>query len=260
MRKFIILLCGLFCLSLSHSACAASTPDIEGYFTDTTNTVSSKRDIIQRVENFKKQTGITPFILLTQQENILQAKKALLLQSAKRLADENQGFLLLIITTDSRQIELIADPKALPRLQASHAALIIENHTLAYWQHGLWFQGLNTALDVLQAALLQQPTPPLTWYAPSDSPNKNDLPGHPLGFLFWIMAFMAFTWCFCFTTRWRYALKFTLAMTIANLFYQALCLFLSHSGFSLHKIAPLWAVLIGFCTFLATWLWTRKRR
>lgn len=257
MRSLIIL---LFCLSIFHPGFAAPMPAIEGYLTDTSHTLSSKRDIIQRAELFKQQTGIAPFILLTTQEDITSINKALLLQSVKPLADDNQGFLLLIVTTDSRQIELIGDPKAQPRLEESHAALIIENHTLAYWQNGLWFQGLNSALDVLQAALLQQPTPPLTWYASSDAPNKNDLPGHPLGFLFWILAFMAFTWCFRFTTRWRYALKFTLAMTIANLFYQALCLFLSHGGFSLHKIAPLWAVLIGFCTFLATWLWTRKRR
>ena len=257
MRKLISL---LFWLSILYPGFAASTPDIEGYFTDTTNTVSSKSDIIQRAERFKKQTGIAPFILLTTQETLLQAKKTQLLQSAKRLADENQGFLLLIITTDSRQIELIGDPKAQSRLRDSHAALIIENHTLAYWQNDLWFQGLNTALDVLQAALLQQPTPPLTWYASSDAPYKDDLPGHPLGFLFWVLAFMAFTWCFRFTTRWRYALKFTLAMTVANLFYQAVCLYFSSGGFYLYKIVPLWAIMIGFSTFVATWLWTRKRR
>ena len=257
MRKLIT---QLFCLSIFYHGFAASTPDIEGYFTDTTNTVSSKSDIIQRAERFKKQTGIAPFILLTTQETLLQAKKTQLLQSAKRLADENQGFLLLIITTDSRQIELIGDPKAQSRLRDSHAALIIENHTLAYWQNDLWFQGLNTALDVLQAALLQQPTPPLTWYASSDAPYKDDLPGHPLGFLFWVLAFMAFTWCFRFTTRWRYALKFTLAMTVANLFYQAVCLYFSSGGFYLYKIVPLWAIMIGFSTFVATWLWTRKRR
>lgn len=257
MRKLVIL---LFCLSICHPAFAAPTPPIEGYFTDTTNTVSSKSDIIQRAENFKKQTRITPFILLTTQEYVARSGQALLLQSAKLLARDSQGIVLLIITTDSRQMKLIADPQAQSRLLASHAALIVENHTLAYWQHGLWFQGLNTALDVLQAALQQQPTPPLTWYAPSDSPHKKDLPGHPLGFLFWVMAFMAFTWCFSFTTRWRYALKFTLAMTVANLFYQAVCLYFSSGGFYLYKIVPLWAVMIGFSTFVATWLWTRKRR
>lgn len=72
MRKLITL---LFCLSIFHPGFAASTPDIEGYFTDTTNTVSSKSDIIQRAERFKKQTGIAPFILLTTQETLLQAKK-----------------------------------------------------------------------------------------------------------------------------------------------------------------------------------------
>lgn len=257
MRKLIAL---LFCLSIYHPGFAAPMPVIEGYFTDSTNTVSGKRDITQRAERFKQQTGIAPFILLTTQDNLTQVNKALMLQSAKSLNEDNQGILLLIVTTDSRQIELIGDPKAQSRLRASHAALIVENHTLAYWHHGLWFQGFNAALDVLQAALLQQPTPPLTWYASSDAPYKNDLPGHPLGFLFWVLAFMAFSLVFRFTTRWRYALKFTLAMIIANLFYQAACLYFGHAGFSLQRIAPLWAIMIGFCTFLATWLWTRKRR
>ncbi|VUS33158.1 TPM domain-containing protein [Klebsiella spallanzanii] len=257
MKKYLIL---LLCLFLFQPVFAAQTPTIKGYLTDTTNTVSGERDIIQRAERFKKQTGIAPFIVVTTQENISPTNKARLLQSAKTAAGDNQGSLLLIVTTDSRQVELIGDAKARSRLEDSHAALIVENHTLAYWQHGLWLQGLNTALDVLQAALLRQPTPPLTWYASSDAPYKNDLPGHPLGFLFWVLAFMAFTWCFRFTTRWRYALKFTLAMTVVNLFYQALCLYFGNGGFSLHRIAPLWAVLIGFSTFVATWLWTRKRR
>lgn len=257
MRKLITLL--LF-LSLFHPGFAASTPAIEGYLTDTTHTLSDARDITRRAELFKKQTGIAPFILLTTQSNISQANKARLLQSAKMAAGDSQGILLLIINTDDRRAELVTDRKAQPRLEARHAALIVENHTLAYWQHGLWFQGVNTALDILQAALLQQPTPPLTWYSASDTARKKDLPGHPLGFLFWILAFMAFSWWFRFTTRWRYVLKFTLAMTVANLFYQAICLFFSSGGFSLHKIVPLWAVMIGFSTFIATWLWTHKRR
>jgi uncharacterized membrane protein YgcG len=257
MRELITL---LLCLFLLHPGFAASTPAIEGYLIGTTHALSGTRDITRRAELFKKQTGIAPFILLTTQGNISQANKARLLQSAKTAAGDSQGILLLIINTDNREAELIADRKAQPRLEASHAALILENHTLAYWQYGLWFQGINSALDVLQAAILQQPTPPLTWYSAADTPTKKYFPGHPIGFLFWILAFMAFTCCFRFTTRWRYVLKFTLAMTVANLFYQAICQFFSNGGFSLYKIVPLWAVMIGFNTFVATWLWTHKRR
>ncbi|HHL4104141.1 hypothetical protein ACJ828_12095 [Klebsiella pneumoniae] len=168
--------------------------------------------------------------------------------------------ILLIVTADSQQIYLLSSSALQPRLKASRALTIIVNHTSAYLQHGLWFQGINTALDVLQAALLQQPTPSLTWYASSENPHQDDFPGHPLGFLLWILVFMCCTWIFRYTTRLRYALKFAFAMACGNLCYQALCLYFGSGVHTLNRVAPLWATIIGVSTFLATLLWTRKRR
>ncbi len=55
-----------------------------------------------------------------------------------------------------------------------------------------------------------------------------------------------------------YALKFAVAMTVANMGYQALCLYIDNS-FAITRISPLWAGLIGVCTFIAALLWTSKR-
>jgi hypothetical protein len=55
-----------------------------------------------------------------------------------------------------------------------------------------------------------------------------------------------------------YALKFAVAMTIANMGYQALCLYIDNS-FAITRISPLWAGLIGVCTFIAALLLTSKR-
>ncbi len=63
---------------------------------------------------------------------------------------------------------------------------------------------------------------------------------------------------FCYTTRFIYALKFAVAMTIANMGYQALCLYIDNS-FAITRISPLWAGLIGVCTFIAALLLTSKR-
>ncbi|MFQ6262265.1 hypothetical protein V7O33_10445, partial [Escherichia coli] len=58
--------------------------------------------------------------------------------------------------------------------------------------------------------------------------------------------------------RFIYALKFAVAMTIANMGYQALCLYIDNS-FAITRISPLWAGLIGVCTFIAALLLTSKR-
>ncbi|STN76078.1 inner membrane protein [Escherichia coli] len=52
--------------------------------------------------------------------------------------------------------------------------------------------------------------------------------------------------------------KFAVAMTIANMGYQALCLYIDNS-FAITRISPLWAGLIGVCTFIAALLLTSKR-
>uniref|UniRef100_UPI001FF2A4B2 hypothetical protein n=1 Tax=Escherichia coli TaxID=562 RepID=UPI001FF2A4B2 len=45
---------------------------------------------------------------------------------------------------------------------------------------------------------------------------------------------------------------------IANMGYQALCLYIDNS-FAITRISPLWAGLIGVCTFIAALLLTSKR-
>ncbi|HHL7869631.1 TPA: hypothetical protein ACQ830_002603, partial [Escherichia coli] len=51
---------------------------------------------------------------------------------------------------------------------------------------------------------------------------------------------------------------FAVAMTVANMGYQALCLYIDNS-FAITRISPLWAGLIGVCTFIAALLLTSKR-
>ncbi|WP_250543478.1 hypothetical protein, partial [Escherichia coli] len=79
-----------------------------------------------------------------------------------------------------------------------------------------------------------------------------------LGFIAWAATFILFSRIFYYTTRFIYALKFAVAMTIANMGYQALCLYIDNS-FAITRISPLWAGLIGVCTFIAALLLTSKR-
>lgn len=58
-----------------------------------------------------------------------------------------------------------------------HLGLLVENHTLAYLHADLWYQGINNALAVLQAQILKQPTPPLTYYPHPGQQHENDPPG-----------------------------------------------------------------------------------
>lgn len=85
------------------------------------------------------------------------------------------------------------------------------------------------------------------------------LPGstNTLGFIARAATFILFSGSFT-TTRFIYALKFAVAMTIANMGYQALCLYIDNS-FAITRISPLWAGLIGVCTFIAALLLTSKR-
>lgn len=258
-NTFSLLIC-LCTFIFVHPAYAAPFPSLTGSVTDTTGLLTGKKDIIDRAERFQQNTGITVYILFTHQENIIPANNSELQAVAHPITDMDHNSILLIVTTDSQQIYLLSSSALQPRLKASRALTIIVNHTSAYLQHGLWFQGINTALDVLQAALLQQPTPSLAWYASSENPHQDDFPGHPLGFLLWILVFMCCTWIFRYTTRLRYALKFAFAMACGNLCYQALCLYFGSGVHTLNRVAPLWATIIGVSTFLATLLWTRKRR
>ncbi len=60
-----------------------------------------------------------------------------------------------------------------------HLGLLIENHTLAYLNADLWYQGINNALAVLQAQILKQPTPPLTYYPHPGQQQKMLPPAAP---------------------------------------------------------------------------------
>ncbi|MGG7384837.1 TPM domain-containing protein, partial [Escherichia coli] len=89
--------------------------------------------------------------------------------------------------------------------------------------------------------------------------HENAPPGstNTLGFIAWAATFILFSRIFYYTTRFIYALKFAVAMTIANMGYQALCLYIDNS-FAITRISPLWAGLIGVCTFIAALLLTSR--
>ncbi|MBS2140522.1 hypothetical protein KCA24_26540 [Escherichia coli] len=137
---------------------------------------------------------------------------------------------------------------------------VIRRHKVAYVNAVYWYRGINHALAVQQAQILKTPTPPLTYYPHPGQRHENAPPGstNTLGFIAWAATFILFSWIFCYTTRFIYALKFAVAMTIANMGYQALCLYIDNS-FAITRISPLWAGLIGVCTFIAALLLTSKR-
>lgn len=162
MKNTFSLLIYLCTFIFIHPTYAAPFPSLTGSVTDTTGLLTGKKDIIDRAERFQQKTGITIYILFTRQENIIPANNAELQTVTHTLTGMNRNSILLIVTSDSQQISLLSSSALQPHLKASRALTVIVNHTSAYLQHGLWFQGINTALDVLQAALLQQPTPPLT--------------------------------------------------------------------------------------------------
>ncbi|MCG3978782.1 TPM domain-containing protein, partial [Escherichia coli] len=166
----------------------------------------------------------------------------------------------LLFTTREPRLIMITNGQVESGLDDKHLGLLVENHTQAYLHADLWYQGINNALAVLQAQILKQPTPPLTYYPHPGQQQENDPPGSTtiLGLFAWAVAFIVFTAFFYYTTRLNYALKFAVAMTIANMGYQALCLYIDNS-LAITRISPLWAGLIGVCTFIAALLLTSKR-
>ena len=171
-----------------------------------------------------------------------------------------KGSVLLLFTTREPRLIMITNGQVESSMDDKHLGLLVENHTLAYLHVDLWYQGINNALAVLQAQILKQPTPPLTYYPHPGQQQENDPPGSTttLGLFAWAVAFIVFTAFFNYTTRLNYALKFAVAMTVANMGYQALCLYIDNS-FAITRISPLWAGLIGVCTFIAALLLTSKR-
>ncbi|MDM8925091.1 TPM domain-containing protein [Escherichia coli] len=257
MKKFIILLSLLILLPLT-AASKPLIPIMKTLFTDVTGTVPDAEEIAHKAELFRQQTGIAPFIVVVpgvNEASFRQNGKAMLAHASSSLSDV-KGSVLLLFTTREPRLIMITNGQ----VESGLLGLLVENHTQAYLHADLWYQGINNALAVLQAQILKQPTPPLTYYPHPGQQQENDPPGSTtiLGLFAWAVAFIVFTAFFYYTTRLNYALKFAVAMTIANMGYQALCLYIDNS-LAITRISPLWAGLIGVCTFIAALLLTSKR-
>lgn len=260
MKKFMILLSLLIFLPLTVTS-KPLIPIMKTLFTDVTGTVPDAEEIARKAEHFHQQTGIAPFIVVVpgiNEASLRQNDKAMLAYASSSLTDV-KGSVLLIFTTREPRLIVITNGQVESSMDDKHLGLLVENHTLAYLHADLWYQGINNALDILQAQILKQPTPPLTYYPHPEQKHENDPPGSTstLGLFAWAVAFIIFAAIFNYTSRFYYALKFAVAMTVANMGYQALCLYIDNS-FAIVKISPLWAGLIGVCTFFAALLWTSK--
>ncbi len=261
MKKITILLSLLILLPLTVTS-KPLIPIMKTLFTDVTGTVPDAEEIARKAELFRQQTGIAPFIVVVpgvNEASFRQNGKAMLAHASSSLSDV-KGSVLLLFTTREPRLIMITNGHVESSMDDKHLGLLVENHTLAYLHADLWYQGINNALAVLQAQILKQPTPPLTYYPHPGQQQENDPPGSTttLGLFAWAVAFIVFTAFFNYTTRLNYALKFAVAMTIANMGYQALCLYIDNS-FAITRISPLWAGLIGVCTFIAALLLTSKR-
>ncbi len=257
MKKIIILLSLLILLPLTATS-NPLIPIMKTLFTDVTGTVPDAEEIAHKAELFRQQTGIAPFIVVVpgvNEASFRQNGKAMLAHASSSLSDV-KGSVLLLFTTREPRLIMITNGQ----VESGLLGLLVENHTEAYLHADLWYQGINNALAVLQAQILKQPTPPLTYYPHPGQQQENDPPGSTtiLGLFAWAVAFIVFTAFFYYTTRLNYALKFAVAMTIANMGYQALCLYIDNS-LAITRISPLWAGLIGVCTFIAALLLTSKR-
>ena len=257
MKKIIILLSLLILLPLTATS-NPLIPIMKTLFTDVTGTVPDAEEIAHKAELFRQQTGIAPFIVVVpgvNEASFRQNGKAMLAHASSSLSDV-KGSVLLLFTTREPRLIMITNGQ----VESGLLGLLVENHTQAYLHADLWYQGINNALAVLQAQILKQPTPPLTYYPHPGQQQENDPPGSTtiLGLFAWAVAFIVFAAFFNYTTRLNYALKFAVAMTIANMGYQALCLYIDNS-LAITRISPLWAGLIGVCTFIAALLLTSKR-
>ena len=257
MKKIIILLSLLILLPLTATS-NPLIPIMKTLFTDVTGTVPDAEEIAHKAELFRQQTGIAPFIVVVpgvNEASFRQNGKAMLAHASSSLSDV-KGSVLLLFTTREPRLIMITNGQ----VESGLLGLLVENHTQAYLHADLWYQGINNALAVLQAQILKQPTPPLTYYPHPGQQQENDPPGSTtiLGLFAWAVAFIVLTTFFNYTTRLNYALKFAVAMTIANMGYQALCLYIDNS-LAITRISPLWAGLIGVCRFIAALLLTSKR-
>lgn len=260
MKKIIILLSLLILLPLTVTS-QPLIPIMKTLFTDVTGTVPDAEEIARKAEIFRQQTGVAPFIVVLPDVNevsLRQSGKAILAHASSSMGNV-KGSVLLVFTTQEPRLMMITNGQVESGMDDKHLGILIENHTLAYLHADLWYQGINNALNVLQAQILKQPTPPLTYYPHPNQSNENDPPGSTatLDLFAWAVAFIIFAAIFNYTTRFYYASKFAVAMTVANIGYQSLCLYIDNT-FAITRISPLWAGLIGVCTFFAALLWTSK--
>ena len=237
MKKIIILLSLLILLPLTATS-NPLIPIMKTLFTDVTGTVPDAEEIAHKAELFRQQTGVAPFIVvlpdINNEASLRQNGKAMLAHAASSMSNV-KGSVLLLFTTREPRLIMITNGQVESSMDDKHLGLLVENHTLAYLHADLWYQHPG-----------QQ--------------HENDPPGSTttLGLFAWAVAFIVFAAFFNYTTRLYYALKFAVAMAVANMGYQALCLYIDNS-FAITRISPLWAGLIGVCTFIAALLWTSKR-
>lgn len=197
MKKFIILLSLLILLPLT-AASKPLIPIMKTLFTDVTGTVPDAEEIAHKAELFRQQTGIAPFIVvlpdINNEASLRQNGKAMLAHASSSLSDV-KGSVLLLFTTREPRLIMITNGQVESGLDDKHLGLLIENHTLAYLNADLWYQGINNALAVLQAQILKQSTPPLTYYPHPGQQHENAPPGstNTLGFIAWAATFILFS-------------------------------------------------------------------
>lgn len=100
-----------------------------------------------------------------------------MLAHASSSLSDVKGSVLLLFTTREPRLIMITNDQVESGLDDKHLGLLVENHTHAYLHADLWYQGINNALAVLQAQILKQPTPPLTYYPHPGQQQENDPPG-----------------------------------------------------------------------------------
>lgn len=179
MKKIMILLSLLMFLPLT-AISKPLIPIMKTLFTDVTGTVPDAEEIAHKAELFRQQTGVAPFIVvlpdINNEASLRQNGKAMLAHAASSMSNV-KGSVLLLFTTREPRLIMITNGQVESSMDDKHLGLLVENHTLAYLHADLWYQGINNALAVLQAQILKQPTPPLTYYPHPGQQHENDPPG-----------------------------------------------------------------------------------
>ncbi|WP_058909715.1 hypothetical protein [Entomohabitans teleogrylli] len=206
----------------------------------------------QRLNEFKQQTGVTLCLHSTsdsenQQFNAYE-------RHLRSHQPARSPTLLLLIITDRRQLMVYPDNPQLNDLIARHAHPFIA--------HGLWFQGVHTAVDIVQSSLLHQPLPPLRWYPENHQDPWQTLPisdWRIVNGLLWIVVF--FFTPILSSGRLLSAVQKGAVMGLASLIYQIVWVVLHAGEYTMNQVSPLWAVTIAFSAFFAQLIiWRAPRR